>query len=327
MTHRCNLRCIHCSLGPANGLSGELSTRKWIDIIDEITAAGCMDLLITGGEPILRPDFHEIYRHAKYSGLLTTVFTNGSLLTPEIIELFSDLPPIEVEISLYGMSDATYQKITGRPGVFDVVRRGIERLHDAKIRFNLKTMLMSENRHELKEMQDFAAHYGVGFRFDAAIFPRFNGAQEPLGLRIDPETAVDLELEDAKIVASWSALMDRQETYVPSDKLYNCGTGLTMFHIDAAGNLQPCVMVDRISCSLVEKSFQRCWDEEILKIREIRAEKSTECLNCENQDLCGLCPAFFKLESGSEEIRSGYICAMGHHRSNKIRAIKMRGGQ
>jgi len=326
LTHRCNLRCAHCYLGPATESSGELSTGKWLSIIDEITAAGCLDLLITGGEPLLRPDFPTIYRHAKYSGLLTAVFTNGSLMSPEMIELFRDLPPSEIEISLYGMTETTYRTITGQSWVFKKVFQGIERLHEAGIRFSLKTMLMKENLHELEDMKDFARRYGVRFRFDAAIFPRFDGNKDPLNLRVAPEMAVDLELEDPKAVASWSSFLEKQEHYIPSDKLYKCGTGLTTFHIDAKGNLQPCVMVNRITCSLLEVSFQRGWDEVIPRIREIRVDKYVECAQCGTQGMCGLCPAFFRLESGSEEIKSDYLCAMGHHRSKRILALRNNGG-
>ena len=79
-----------------------MNTARVLSVIDEITEAGCLSLLITGGEPLLRHDFSEIYRHAKKSGLLVTVFTNGTLITPAVIELFADLPPQIVEISLYG---------------------------------------------------------------------------------------------------------------------------------------------------------------------------------------------------------------------------------
>jgi MoaA/NifB/PqqE/SkfB family radical SAM enzyme len=326
LTERCNLRCKHCYLDPGNQISTELSTEKWLSIIDEITAAGCLDLLITGGEPLLRPDFPTIYGHAKYSGILTTVFTNGSLLTPEIVDIFSDLPPSEVEISLYGTSEKTYRKITGQSGVFERVRQGLDRMHEAGINFNLKTILMTENLDEFNSIRDFAGRYGVEFRFDAAIFPRMDGGKEPLGLRVDPQLAVDLELEDPKTAASWISHSENQQDYKPSDKLYKCGTGLTLFHVDSKGTLQPCILADRVTYSLLEGSFQKGWDEVIPRIREIRVDKSGECAQCGKQLLCGLCPAFFKLESGSEEIKSDYLCAMGHHRSKRIAAIQNNGG-
>ena len=95
LTHRCNLRCIHCYLGNKEVINGkreeELSTTQWISIIDQITDAGCLYLLITGGEPLLRKDFGAIYRHAKTKGLMVTVFTNGTLITDDLLDLFSKI--------------------------------------------------------------------------------------------------------------------------------------------------------------------------------------------------------------------------------------------
>ncbi|MBW1897011.1 MAG: radical SAM protein, partial [Deltaproteobacteria bacterium] len=123
VTHRCNLRCVHCYLGEKQShwekRGKELSTAQWISIIDEITEAGCLHLLISGGEPLTRRDFAEIYSHARTNGLLVTVFTNGTLITDRVLELFRDLPPRIVEISLYGATAATYERVTRVKGSYE----------------------------------------------------------------------------------------------------------------------------------------------------------------------------------------------------------------
>ncbi len=78
------------------------------------------------------------------------------------------------------------------------------------------------------------------------------------------------------------------------------------------------MLVDRITFSLLDGPFQKGWDEVIPRIGEIRIDKTVECAQCEKQVSCGLCPAFFRLESGAEEIKSDYLCRMGHHRSKRI---------
>jgi MoaA/NifB/PqqE/SkfB family radical SAM enzyme len=69
VTARCNLRCAHCYINlPADDRAArqrELSLQDWRRIIDEIVAEGCLWLLFTGGEPLVRPDFPDIYLHAK----------------------------------------------------------------------------------------------------------------------------------------------------------------------------------------------------------------------------------------------------------------------
>jgi len=163
-----------------------MSTGKVLDIIDEITDAGCLHLLITGGEPLLRDDFPAIYGHAKKRGLLVTIFSNGTLITERVIGMFRELPPHEVEISLYGATAPTYEKITGVPGSYEKCMLGIKLLAENNIKVNLKTILMTLNSHELSEMEKIARGFGARFRFDAAISPCFGGDKTPLKLRVSP---------------------------------------------------------------------------------------------------------------------------------------------
>ena len=149
LTHRCNLRCLHCYLGTHRGSPGkELRTERLFSVIDEITEAGCLFLLLTGGEPLLRKDFPEIYRYAKTKGLMVTVFTNGTLVTDPLVELFEDLPPQAVEVSLYGAAAATYEMITGVEGSFERCLTGIRRFLEHGINVRLKTVLMTLNCRE-----------------------------------------------------------------------------------------------------------------------------------------------------------------------------------
>jgi len=320
ITHRCNLRCIHCYLGDnANcTLSKEMGTKQILSILDQITDAGCLYLLISGGEPLLRRDFPEIYKHAKNNGLLVTIFTNGTLITDEILELFSDLPPRIVEISLYGATASTYEKITRVPGSFEKCLKGIRQLLDNKINVRLKTILMTLNSQEFFDIEHMAKDLGIKFRFDAGIFPCMNGDKSPLRLRVPPEDAVEKEFSDEDRVLSWKLFLEKTRGYVLSDRLYHCGAGITFFHIDPYGNLQPCIMVSKITCNLLNGSFLTGWHDTISTMKNKKAGESFLCNKCEKKYLCNFCPAFFELENGSEDIRSEYLCTLGNHRYNFI---------
>ena len=83
-TRRCNLRCAHCYVGaerfsPDAG-AGELDTAAWLALIDDVAAAGCLELCCTGGEPLLRADFPALYERARRAGIAVTLFTNGTLV-------------------------------------------------------------------------------------------------------------------------------------------------------------------------------------------------------------------------------------------------------
>ena len=157
LTRRCNLRCLHCYAGPAEpGTHPEQNTGQWHRVVEQIAAAGCLTLLITGGEPLLRPDFPDIYRKAKELGMLVTVFSNGTLIGPGITSLFQEWPPEEVEITLLGATAETHDRLTGVPGSFHRVQSGLHALLDAGIRTALKAMIMKPNQAELEAMEGLA---------------------------------------------------------------------------------------------------------------------------------------------------------------------------
>lgn len=316
LTHRCNLRCVHCYLSGYTGhrLQKEMETKQVLSVIDEITEAGCLYFLITGGEPLLRADFPTIYRHAKVKGLIVSVFTNGTLITDEILELFTDLPPNTIEISLYGATAATYENITRVPGSYKKCINGTQRLLDCKTHLRLKTILMDLNRNEFFDIENMAKEYGVPFRFDPAIFPCINGDNTPLTLRVSPEDAVEKEFSDTKRAEQRVKYFKRTQGLMLSDNLYQCGAGVTSFHIDPYGSLQPCLMIRNVSYDLSIGSFMEGWNDVIPQIRNLKAGNVYECNTCEKRNLCDFCPAFFALENGADDIRSEYLCAIGNLR-------------
>jgi radical SAM protein with 4Fe4S-binding SPASM domain len=315
LTHRCNLRCVHCYLKePGNDLlRKEMDTGRILSMLDQITDAGCLHFLFTGGEPLLRQDFPEIYTHAKKSGLIVTIFTNGTLITDRVLALFKELPPHLVEISLYGSTALTYEKITRVEGSFQKCLRGIGRLLDHNIRVGLKTILMNLNSHEYFGIENMAKKLGVTFRSDAAIFPCMDGDKFPLSMRVPPADAVEKEFSDSERVHRWKEYFERVRGQLPSDNLYECGAGVTGFHIDPYGNLQPCLMTTKIKYDLSQGSFIEGWTGPMSDLLNKRAD-GLLCSRCEKRHLCGYCPAFFEMENGAEDRYSEYLCSMGHLR-------------
>lgn len=325
LTRRCDLRCTHCYVGDraAGAVNGppELATRRWHELLDEITAAGCLHLLITGGEPLLHPDFPALYRHAKGNGLVVTVFTNGNRVSGPILDLWRDLPPHIVEVTLYGATAATYEAVTRVPGSFERCMAGVRALAEAGLPLRLKTVLLTTNRHEFKTMKGMAEALNAPFRFDAAVFPRLDGDRAPLSLRVAAKEAVDLEFSDPERPRKYLKHLRRFEGATVVDSLYRCGAGMTLFHVDAAGRLQPCLMVGDPSYDLTDGDFETGWREVVGRLRERRTPEGFRCRECRMNTLCGYCPAFFGLETGAEDTCSEYICAMGRERWERIRPL------
>jgi radical SAM protein with 4Fe4S-binding SPASM domain len=332
LTRRCNLRCLHCYLPRSHGteyqgpqervhgdLGREMTTAQVLMIVDQLVAAGCLSLLITGGDPLLQRDFAEIYRHAKLAGVEVTVFTNGTLVTDRVVELFQDLPPRVVEISLYGATAETYERITGVPGSFRRCLAGIRRLHDGGIRLGLKTLLMTANSHELEAIEGLARSYGAKFRFDPVLNACLDGGREPLSLRLDVDEVVQLEFASRERRQGWIDFHTKYPEIAPADRLLQCGAGETLFHVDAFGNLQPCLMLPGASFSLLTGTFAEGWTQ-IASVRETRVSEDNRCSSCQRRPYCAYCPGLLALENGDPEIPSAYLCALG---TERLRAVAL----
>lgn len=329
LTERCNLRCRHCYIhDPAQDhlvRSRELTAEQWYRILDELAETGCLWMTWTGGEILLRPDFADLYRYAKRKGFLIVLFTNGTLLTPELVALFQEWYPHYLEITLYGMTAETYERVTGVRGSYEKCLRGIEALMNAGIPLRLKTVGMTLNKHELPAMYDYASSLDVDFRHDSVLRPTFHG-QDIRDLRLSPEEVVDLDLvrpdaQDAFEMALQHALDSVQDNplYDP-ERLYNCGAGFRTFHIDPYGQLTMCHMIRSPGYDLTAGTFQDGWEDFLAGIRSVTINKDVACRHCEVQGLCVRCPAFAGLENGDPETVVEYACAIAHLRAELLRS-------
>ena len=313
LTYRCSLKCAHCYC-VYDSSKEELSFKKIHRIIDEIVDAGCLFLLITGGEPLIRSDFLEIYTYAKKKGLIITLFTNGTLITDEMADYFQRWKPFLVEITLYGITKETYERVTGIPGSFKRCMEGISLLIDRKISFKLKTSLMTLNSHELLKMRKYAEDLGVQFRFDAVINPKIDGSKDPCRLRISPEEVVKFDLEDEKRLKAWEKSLNKFRDKWP-DSLFTCGGGLTSFLISPYGELQLCVLFRYPSHSLREGTFKEGWDILFPQIRSQKFHKDNKCRGCKYFPVCDQCPGWDQLERENPEFSVEYICQIAHLRA------------
>jgi radical SAM protein with 4Fe4S-binding SPASM domain len=321
LTQRCNLRCVHCYAGPeAGGVAGELSAGEIRGLVDQISEAGCLFLMLTGGDPLARADFVSVYRYIRRSGLFATVFTNGTLITDAVAKVLRDFPPRAVEVSLYGARAETHDAVTRVPGSFVRCLRGMDRLAEAGVPVRLKTVVMSLNRHEIEELARMAEARGLRFRLDAAVFPRFSGDGAPLRYRVSPEEAIASEFAMPDRAEKWQAQIDRSSSIPSHDKLYGCGAGVSSFHIDARGNLQPCLMVRGVRCDLRRSSFRDGWAHICRQMSLKQSPDRFVCNTCDKKAVCDFCPGLFELETGDEATRSEYVCALGQARHARVLA-------
>lgn len=324
LTHRCPLECAHCynnlPVGENAARARELSTTEYYRILEEIASEGCLFLLLSGGEIFARHDFLDIYRHARGCGLLITLFTNGTMITPALVAALVEQPPFSIEVTLYGHTREVYEELTGLPGSFDRARRGVQLLLEAGLPLKLKTMATTINRTEVLAMQEHSQNeLHTPFKFDAQIHPRIDNGQGPVDVRLSPAEAVAFDLADRRRVDEW---LEFARTFhappISPDQQYSCGGGVGSFAIDPYGFLSLCVISKRDRFDLRQGSFKEGWQSFLAKVRQRPATRITKCTRCHLRSMCGMCPANGELANNDPEEPVDHLCETAHLRAQVI---------
>jgi radical SAM protein with 4Fe4S-binding SPASM domain len=328
LTERCNNACIHCCINkPADDkqiLSRELDTNAWKDILRQSAEMGVMTVRFTGGEPLLRDDFPEIYLFARRLGLRVLIFTNARLITPQIAALLTDTPPLEdIEISVYGMKRESYEAVTGISGSYDGFRSGVQRLLDRKIPFVVKGALLPPNKNEAEE---FAAWAATNPRMDAppsyAMFFELRGRRDSAAmnsrirrLRISPEEGLDILTQQPDRYRKEMSEFFEKFLSPPGDGLFTCGIGPGC--VDAYGVFQFCLSLRHpdLTYDLKSGSLKEAVTSVLPRLKEMRATNPLyleRCARCFLRGFCEQCPARSWAEHGTLDTPVEYFCRVAH---------------
>jgi len=152
LIRRCNLACKHCYATSADiDFAGELSTEEVFAVMDDLKAFGVSVLILSGGEPLLRPDIFEISQRARDMGFYVGLSTNGTLIDASNIAAIEGVGYDYVGVSLDGMR-ATHDRFRRKQGAFDESINGIRLCHEAGIKIGLRFTLTQDNAAELPEL-------------------------------------------------------------------------------------------------------------------------------------------------------------------------------
>ena len=324
VTHRCPLECVQCynnlAVGDKVARQQELSLAEHWRLLDDLADMGCLWVLFTGGEIFARPDFLEIYTYAKKKGFLITLFTNAILIDQRVADHLAQWPPFCIEVTVYGRTRATYESVTKIPGSYERCLRGIELLRERQLPLKLKTVAVKLNGDEVIALRQFAEEdLQVEFKLDPLLNPRIDGSQAPLAVRLSPEQVVGLEMRTPKVEAEYRALYARDcgqpAPLELDDTLYTCGGGMNSCAIDPYGRVGICVMAQRETYDLRKTGLKDGWDNFLQQARAQKRTRTTRCVACRLQSLCGMCPAWGMLENGDAESPVEFLCEVAHLRA------------
>lgn len=336
LTARCNNACRHCYINvPANdraAQSRELSLAEIAQIADQSVELGALWCLLTGGEPLLRDDFADVYLMLKRKGLLVSVFTNATTVRAEHIELFRKYPPRDLEVTIYGATRESYEAVSRRPGSFAAFTRGLDLLFGAGLRVRLKAMALRSNLLEMAAIAAFGnARTKDFYRFDPQLHLRFDGDpirnEEIRQERLTPEEVVALERADearfGALRKSCGTLNDAAFTRVGCDHLFHCGAGNNSFTVGCDGTFRLCssLWAPGTTVNLRETPLREAWKTLVPRVRDLRsrnAEFLATCRRCAIVDLCLRCAAHAHLETGALDGATPYFCAVACARAAAI---------
>ncbi|MBP7706960.1 MAG: radical SAM protein [Candidatus Aminicenantes bacterium] len=329
LTERCNNDCLHCSVnrpaGDAEARSREWPAARWRALLDEAAALGCLVVRFTGGEPLLRDDFAEIYLHARRRGLRIMLFTNAALVTDETAALLARVPPLEaVEVSVYGMTEATCEAVTRARGSFAAARRGLGRLLDAGVAVAVKGAVLPPTRGEVEAFEAWAA----GLPGQSGPPPlvtlldlrsRRDGDKSAAIAALRPTADEFVRLARRRgdaVVGEWREFVARSGG-PPGDRLFTCHGPGGSAAVDPYGRLQLCLGLRHPAAvyDLSGGSLREAVTEFLPRLREARATDPAylaRCAKCFLKGLCQQCPAKSWAEHGTLDTPVEYFCGVAH---------------
>ena len=339
LTERCNNNCIHCYINlPSNDLAAkkrELSTEDIKEILKEASSLGCLKVRFTGGEPLLRGDFEELYLFTRRLGLKVLIFTNATLITSRLVELFSRIPPLEkIEITVYGMKRKSYETVTRTPGSFEAAWRGMNLLLERRIPFIVKSALLPSNKDEIDDLETWAAKIpwmtnppSYSMFFDLRCHRDSESKNNLIRkLRLSPEDGLALLTRRREKYLKWMKEFCSKFTRPPGEKLFSCGAGIGSGCVDAYGHFQLCMLLrhpDTIY-NLKSGSLKDAITNFFPKVREIKATNSNylaRCANCFIKGICEQCPAKSWMEHGTLDTPVEYHCNIAHAQARYLGLI------
>ena len=314
LTRSCNLACVHCRASSEGGpYPGELSTEECLKVMDEIASFSKPVIILTGGEPLLRPDIFNLARYGSQKGFRMVMATNGTLITEEIVKEMKASGIQRISVSLDGPNSETHDAFRKVKGAFEGSLRGIKMAKKGSLEFQINTTITQSNLHLIAEILRLAVDLGAVAHHIFLLVPTGRGKE----LKDQEISALDYEkilhwfyeqkdhtpLQLKATCAPHYYRILRQQAKKEGKRITpkehgldamtrGCLGGLSFSFISHVGKVQPCGYLE-VNCGNVkEKPFRDIWDhaEVFQKLRNIDLYQG-KCGRCEFRKVCGGCRA------------------------------------
>lgn len=330
LTPLCNMNCRMCYIRMSEKEMKERgslrSAEDWISLGREAAARGMLFLLLTGGEPFMRKDFRYIYEELTKLGLSISINTNATMIDEKIIEWFGKNPPARVNVTLYGGSNKTYERLCGLKDGYDRAVRGIELMRKAGIMVYINASFTKYNIDDMEEILGFASERNLRVNSTTYMFPPVRNAKDGHTddeVRFTPEEAAraraaceklrmgkeEYQNHLMRIHAGSCMVNDSEECVRSEDAKMRCTAGKCSFWVTWDGRMTPCGMMNEPVAKLDEMDFAEAWGAVMEGTDKVCTP--VECESCGKRFACVVCGALALAEgNGDSTLKPGYVCNM-----------------
>lgn len=324
VTAGCNLDCIHCRrLDVARRMApDDLSMKESFQLIDGIAELGRPILILSGGEPLIRPDIFAIARYGVDQGLKVCLATNGTLVSRKIAERIRDAGVTHCSVSLDGAKADTHDRFRGQPRAFERAIKGINKLRESGLQVQINTTV---TRHNVAEMVDI---YRLGVELGAVSFYVFMLVPVGCGLHIADaqmltpqayeavlhrlyELSCEKKIHVKATCAPYYYRIIRQRAAAEGIELAyatdgmaamtkGCLAGTAVCFVSHKGEVFPCGYLPLLAGNIRQQSFASIWNNSPL-FRNLRDPTLLQgkCGSCDFREVCGGCRARAFSRSGN----------------------------
>lgn len=329
LTIRCNLHCKMCLFRHDDSenkeiMANELTAEQWIDMAKQVADAGTFSLLITGGEPMLRPDFCEIWEGIYKQGFLIQLYTNATMVTPKIMETLRKYPPHKIGVTIYGATPETYEKVCGSRAAFKKALAGMHLLQTLPSILEFRTTIIKDNYPEASAIEQLVHNeFGQEYKLiqTRIVTKAVRGACADVeSCRLEPEDNVHLAFRrgidiikqyvgdsyDEKYISVEYNDCAKDKIYAPAITLFGCNAGMKSYTISWDGKLLGCQMLGKFAVDACKMGFQQAWNDfpYLINLPPV----NEKCLACNSLKICNCCYASRYAETGNLGGCPEYVC-------------------
>ena len=317
ITRRCNLRCVHCRSSSQLEVEGhpDFSLDEAKRGLDDIRSYASPVVVLSGGEPLLRPDVFDIARYGTALGLRMCLATNGSLVTADTCRQITESGIRMVSLSLDGSTATVHDDFRNQPGAFDGVMNAIRLFNAHNIDFLVNSSFTKRNQDEAPKIHQLVKSLGATAWYLFMIVPTGRG-EEIMAELIPPDEYeamlnwhYDMEKEEDELLVRPTCApqyyrvvlqrakqegerFKRRTLKFSTGGSKGCLAGQLICMIDVDGNVLPCSYFPLPAGNIRHQSFREIWEESplFLEMRDFAGYKD-HCGRCEYLHDCGGCRA------------------------------------